>query len=860
MTTTVRTAERARIARLLEAGSGALVLIGARGSGKSVLLAAAAELARSTAGRRVVTLHGSVPWPMRQLLLALRPDLAASVPTEFPPTSDQVTAAARVTPVVIVADEAHHFDAEALTTLARLAAIPEVTVLAAVTPPSAVTPLGAVASLPAQLAGLPVLELGPLGEREAAELLAGRDPALTARARAGILWRARGNPAALAELGGLVRPTLLPAFSAEIAELPPPTRTLLLHAAAAVLPTSPALLCEAAEVPSSAWAPAERAGLVTAAHEGRLGEAGVEMRFTHPLIAEAVYRAAPVHLRLRAHRRLVEVLDQYPESRALQWAAAEPQPGEELAEALEKGAAVFRGRGEFYEATESMWKAAERSARPADAARRLVQAIADARDLRDVAWAAEMHDRVWQLTDDPDLLAAAARPVATAMLWAGRQHEAYGVIAAAHRAGPPRSRKAALHLAMIATGVAELTAEDEHRSGLVPLLESAGEPPGAVVAYIREVIDPAAHAGREVLASPNLEAAGVPSTPDAWNHLTALGTVAWFEDRSAVAVRLLRQGVEAEAEVPAPAFATLPALVGSLIDTGAWREADDYARADRAAGRLTMELGLASLRAQLCALRGDGEAARRLARETWQRLDVPGNRAVHVRLLRAAGLAAAGDGDHENAYRYFRSMFDPDGRPSHPYHSARSVADLVVAAVRCGRHEDALTVVRQVRAVAGAEPSDRMRILVNLSDALLRDDEALFRQAADDPAATEWPYEHAVTRLHYGVWLRRHRSPREARVLLSYCRRVFAELGATGLAELAAREMAVGAQATGKAELTTQERQVAVLAAQGLSNRAIADRLFISARTVGTHLSRVYRKVGVRSRRQLHLQLTPAQP
>ncbi|SNY62970.1 LuxR C-terminal-related transcriptional regulator [Paractinoplanes atraurantiacus] len=837
----MQSAERARIARLLEAGAGALVVTGPRGSGKSTLLAAAVESARSSARHRVVMLHGSVPGPMRQLLVAMRHDLAG--PSHPASVVEAVAAVGKTKPVLIVADDAHRFDPEALAILARLAVLPSVTVLAAVTPPVA-------RPEKVEWDGLPVLAMAPLGDEEAAGLLAARDPALTARARAGILRRARGNPAALAELAGLAQPTLSTAFGAQIAGLPPSTRTLLLYAAAAAFPAEPALLCAAAEVPVTAWEPAEEAGLVTAAV------------FTHPLAAEAAYRAAPVHRRLRAHRRLAELLHAYPERRALQVAAAEPGPSEAIARALEEGAAVFRARGELYEATEAIQQAAERSDRPEDAARRLVRAIADARDLRDAAWVAELHDRVWQVTDDPDVLAEAARPAATAMLWAGRQHEAYGIIAAAHRAGPPRRRKAALHLAMIATGVAELTADEEHRLGLVSLLESAGEvPDAAVVAYVQEVIDPAAHPGRKVVDPvPGVPPVGTPLTPDDWNHLTALGTVAWFEDRSGPAARLLLRGMRDGPGTPAPAFATLPALVGSLIDTGSWGEADEYARADRAAGRLTMELSLASLRAQLCALRGDGDGARRLARETWQRMDVQGHRAGHMRLLRAVGLAAAADGDHENSYRYFRSMFDPDGRPSHPYHSPRSVAELVVAAVRCGRHEDALTVVEEVRRSAGAEPSDRMRILLHFSDALLRDDEALFRAAVGDPAASEWPYEHAVTHLHYGVWLRRHRSPREARALLSYAQGVFEGLGATGLAELASRETAVGAQTTGKVELTTQERQVAELAAQGLSNRVIADRLFISARTVSTHLSRVYRKVGVRSRRQLHLRLAPARP
>lgn len=223
-----------------------------------------------------------------------------------------------------------------------------------------------------------------------------------------------------------------------------------------------------------------------------------------------------------------------------------------------------------------------------------------------------------------------------------------------------------------------------------------------------------------------------------------------------------------------------------------------------------------------------------------------------MRLLRAAGLASADGGDQENGYRYLRSMFDVDGRPLHPYLSSRGVAELAVTAVRCGQQADARTVVARVREAAGAEPSARMTILLDLSEAVLseNDSEELFKKAT---ANSEYPYEHALAHLHYGFWLRRHRSPREARVVLAYAGKVFAELGARGAAELAAREIAVGATSMndGPAALTPQEKQVAALAAQGLSNRAIAEQLFISARTVGTHLSRVYRKTGISRRHQL---------
>ncbi|WP_433830863.1 LuxR C-terminal-related transcriptional regulator [Actinoplanes sp. CA-015351] len=845
-----RDAELSRISHL----TGSLFISGPRGAGKSALLAAAAGAARD-AGRRVLVLRGGPgPWPLRQLLLAIRHDLAAlpaqtggpalallGLETDLPPPDpgelpavvrSAVTAVAAKIPILIVADDVHNLGEDAL---AALPDDPNVAVLAAGrTPP------------PDALAALPLLTLPPLGPEDAARLLDERDRSPSARDRATILHRSAGNPAALIEFGSTASPAggLLAEFTDALAGLPTPVRTLLLYAAAAGFPTDAPRLARAAAITEEVWEPAEHAGLIT--------RSGALIRFSHPLAAEAAYRYASAHLRRRVHHDLAAAFADRPEHQAIQLAAAGSGPDEQVATALEQAAAIFRRRGQRYEATAAMQQSADRSPSPQAAARRLTRAVADARDLRDTAWTAELHAQVWRLTDDPDVLAAAARPAATAMHWAGRPHEAYGIIMAALRAGPPANPADVARLALIAAQIAWVTCDEEHRRGLTQLLAAAGdEPDRAIAAYAQQVIDPAAHTARELLETAVVPAPGTPLTSADRQRLALLGAIAVAEDRVALAAGLLRSSF-ADDPAASPGFGTLPSLISAMIDAGEWESADWYAEPRQAVGLPAMRVTLAALRALLHALRGDSEAALTMARETWERLDIQGNRASHVRLLRAAGLASADGGDQENGYRYLRSMFDVDGRPLHPYLSSRGVAELAVTAVRCGQQADARTVVARVREAAGAEPSARMTILIDLSEAVLSesDSEELFRKATVD---SEYPYERALAHLHYGVWLRRHRSPREARVVLAYAGKVFAKLGARGAAELAAREIAVGATSTddGPAALTPQERQVAALAAQGLSNRAIAEQLFISARTVGTHLSRVYRKTGISRRHQL---------
>jgi DNA-binding CsgD family transcriptional regulator len=121
---------------------------------------------------------------------------------------------------------------------------------------------------------------------------------------------------------------------------------------------------------------------------------------------------------------------------------------------------------------------------------------------------------------------------------------------------------------------------------------------------------------------------------------------------------------------------------------------------------------------------------------------------------------------------------------------------------------------------------------------------------------TGWPFDRARLQLTYGAALRRGYRIMECRPLLRAAASTFDALGATPWANRARAELRATGETRRKpsdalAALTPQEQQIARLAAEGLSNREIGERLFLSPRTVSTHLYRIYPKVGVRSRAEL---------
>jgi DNA-binding CsgD family transcriptional regulator len=186
--------------------------------------------------------------------------------------------------------------------------------------------------------------------------------------------------------------------------------------------------------------------------------------------------------------------------------------------------------------------------------------------------------------------------------------------------------------------------------------------------------------------------------------------------------------------------------------------------------------------------------------------------------------------------------------------------DLVEAAVRTGRHAEAAAHVVAMREAGVAAISPRLALVTAGCAAMAAQDgggSGWFEEALAVPGCDRWPFDWARVQLAYGERLRRARATTQARAHLAAALRSFEDLGARPWAARAGAELRAAGQTTipalGRAPglLTPQEREIALLAAAGLTNKQIAERLLISHRTVSAHLYQVFPKLGVASRAAL---------
>ncbi len=190
-----------------------------------------------------------------------------------------------------------------------------------------------------------------------------------------------------------------------------------------------------------------------------------------------------------------------------------------------------------------------------------------------------------------------------------------------------------------------------------------------------------------------------------------------------------------------------------------------------------------------------------------------------------------------------------------------AVAELIEAATRSGAPEPAAGALQRLSATAGASGTDWALGVEARSRALLSEGEGaetLYREAIDRLGRTRVRMELGRAHLLYGEWLRRQNRRIDAREQLRTAHQMFAATGAGAFAERAARELRatgerVRKRATGTpAQLTAREAEIARLASDGLSNPEIAAQLFISPRTVEYHLGKVFTKLAISSRNQIH--------
>jgi DNA-binding CsgD family transcriptional regulator len=198
------------------------------------------------------------------------------------------------------------------------------------------------------------------------------------------------------------------------------------------------------------------------------------------------------------------------------------------------------------------------------------------------------------------------------------------------------------------------------------------------------------------------------------------------------------------------------------------------------------------------------------------------------------------------------------GLPPGPRHHLDLVLTLVESAVSTGRLVEGRAHVAALQDAGMARRSPRGDMLVAAARALTSDGddaEALFAHALAVPGNERWAFDHARVQLLAGEHRRRERAVVEARATLSAARQAFVRLHAQPWVERADVELRAcgggGVQTAAVTGLTAQEHQVARLAATGLTNRQIAERLKLSPRTVGVHLYRAFPKLGVASRAAL---------
>lgn len=719
---------------------------------------------------------------------------------------------------------------------------------------------------PLAASGLPELTLGRLPDADAAALLDEHVPGLHRELRTRILFEAEGNPLALVELSrgavehGLLDVGALPerlplsarlerVFAAEVAELPAQSQDLLLVAA---LMTGSSL--EELER-AGAWLGIGTAALRAAESAALVRVSAGAVVFRHPLVRSAVYGAAAPARRRQAHRALGDVLA---DERGI-WhrAAAVEGLDEPMAAALEDAADRATVRGEMGAASRLLERAAELSPDARDRALRLGRAC-DAAQLAGLnLTAVRLAEMTARLTDDP---------LVVARLAVTRCALAYTAVP-----GVPDP----VELAAIAGGVAQLdevAAADTLFHAAVAFNVAGADQPDAAAAVerelgalslptvalhaaaVRSLLDPAGHAGQclPVLRSATEHLAALPPHVSVGLAIAAEPLHDWVlagRYWSAAADGHRRQGGVTDLSSVLSCLGRTLVMRGRLVEGLAEAEQGHQLADDL---DLPVMVGLsATVIAHVQAWRGNAAAAAEQL-DLARRLSPPGRRDLRAWQYWTTGLLALGEGRHWEAYVDLGAAVAAHRDPG-----LLAIADLVEAACRAGCADQVRQRLDRAEAAAMALGTPLPLLLVHRSRALLGDEpDERFPLAL---AVDGYPLQAARTRLVYGEWLRRQRRIAAARDELAAALTGFEEVGAEPWAARARAELrAAGIATTGgervraaAGQLTAQELQIAQLAAKGMTNKEIGGQLFLSHRTVGSHLYRIFPKLGISGRAAL---------
>lgn len=726
------------------------------------------------------------------------------------------------------------------------------------------------------------LELGPLPEAAIDDLLLQR---LRRTLRAPELRHVRrvsaGNPLFALEIGRFIaeHPEALsregqhavPASIADVlrdrlSTLSPPAQEVLLAMSAVSRPDSELL---------AAFAPETEAALDEAARAEVIERGSGRLRFTHPLLASVIYSVTDAVSRRELHLRLADMVNE-PEERARHLALSATGPNAKVAEALETAARAANGRG-----------------------------AADA--------AAQLARQAWNLTPSDDNAARERRRILTAdyLMRAGDVPQARRVLEEMLREAPESRRpiEALRLMGTLTLGGEDLVAAERY---LTEALARARENPGAEMRMLRDLVrvfiqqgkhDQALHYGRRFREV--AEAAGDEAfAAVAWSLIASSQTrleptsrearefaVALAEDRVRVPLpdgagglhplmewavllkftddfaharalfkRILTLTEGRDESIRAPVLFHLAEME---CWAGDWNLAAVYARECEKSVIHTGHDGYFRLslnaRALLHCCRGEFDEARVAAREAVAVSQAVGDEPYLRRGLATLGATELAAGDATAANAIFDSL---RGRGRHERYIGviRSEGDEAEALIAAGRFAEAGAVADWLSRATDPWPlvaRTRIRALTAAAQGDIDASLSAFDRALEAHAALEMPLERARTLLAYGQALRRSKRKRPARERLDAALAEFRRLGAAAWARRAVSELErTGSAAAGVGSLTPTESRVAELVAAGRTNKEVAAQLFMSVKTVEANLSRVYGKLGVRSRTELAATIT----
>lgn len=908
-----RDAELASITRCLGTGSSGcagLLLVGEAGIGKSTVWSAALEAAVSRSitvlacrcAQTEATLSFSA---LGDLLGPVMDDAAALLPApqaraleiallRADPTDaaldiravclgflSAVRQLSRSASVLLAIDDIQWLDAATAQilefTLRRLASEPVALLASLRSPHDGDLPLDlSDAMLPGGLARLPV---GPLASGAITKIL--HDQAGASMSRP-LLWRifqaSGGNPFYALELARELQahgaelaagePLPVPAgltrlVEARLAGLPAATRELLLLAAAAPHTTIALLAqaCPGQQVVSSLQ-PALDRGIAEISGGGAI-------RFAHPLWASAAYSAAAAGARQQAHLRLAAVTSDA-EARARHYALAAERPSEQVAAALSHAASRARARGAAQAAAECAALAARLTPGIEQQWQRRIEAADYLFHAGDATGAcAQLEALIAELPPGPVRARARVGVGRIRTYDAGTQAAVSVLEPALEDAREEPLLRAEIHQMMAWNCDFDLSEGRRHADAAIVLLESADAPgqlAGALGAKLwldfllgdglkLELAGRASVLERQARATRAVEGVELP--------LGALLKSADQLDEARDKLESVLRAVEREQD-ESSRFEVVLELGHLECLAGRWPLAERYA-ADAAefvelTGQEELRPAVLGLGGLVDALLGRLDASRAKAAEGLRLAEASRSTWFALMTLPVLGFAELSAGEPALAVAHLaradevceRIGLREPGR-------FRLHADYVEALIACGELDRAAEVLGRF--------TERGRAIGRLwaMATAARCSGLLLAAAGDLPAAVAqveialhhheqlpMPFELARTLLAGGQVHRRARHKHDARDMLVRAESMFGSLGAATWAGHAREGLSrLGLRPPAPFELTATERQVAELAAAGLKNREIAERMFISTRTAEANLSRVYRKLGVRSKAEL---------